>query len=1206
MQVEIVERKLEIERVSLMKKKSGNTDLGLSTNRRPNSNLSFRMVAFCIGLVLCIAFPGWVFAQQQNASFTGRITDLSGAAVPGATVTVTNVPHGIKRVVTADSQGDYVVPLLPPASDYSIAVSKPGFKVVDRNGLILQVAQVAEVNIALPVGNIAQSVTVTSAPPLLDTQTSSVGQVISEKAITGLALNGRSTFRLIQLTPGITFNQGASQFGDVPTNTTFDSNFAINGSRAQSNDILIDGVPATAGYFDQITTVPSVDDTQEFKVLSNNLSAEYGRYSGGVINVTTKAGTDQYHGTIFEFLRNDALNTNEWFNKQAGLPKPKFIMNQFGFAAGGPVILPKIYNGRGKTFIFADYQGTRRIQGVPSNFTVPTAAERTGDFSQDYNTSGQLIKIYNPFSTVSNPAQAGQYVRTQFEGATGNQPNVIPQNLLDPVAQQILKYIPMPNVSIPGSTVNFATDPKLTIDQNTGSIRIDHNVTKNYRIFGRYAYFLTNQTQPNTYGDVATPGAGAVGTTQLNNWSFALNNTVVINPRLFLTVDYGWARWYQRRKTLSYGFNNASLGFPASFVNSIQIPMFPAVTIAGYSNTSGQSFLNNGNDTHSLLSSLTILAGRQTITVGTDTRLRLINFLNALSPSGTFNFTKAQTQGPNPEVASATEGDALAAFLVGAGNSGSIPIVDGASLSDWYYAGYIQDDIRLTNRLTINAGLRYETESPVTDRHNRLNYFDQNIASPAANTQFPNLTGGLVFAGVDGHPRTVYQWDTKQFSPRLGFSYNPYRETVVRGGFGTSYAPLEISNSAVGFTSNTGFGSTTTWDVSNNNGLNPANLLSNPYPQGLLQPTGSSLGAATSLGQSISVWTRNPKTPESYQWNFGVEQQLPSDIVFDISYVADRGLHLTDVFQLDQLNSSYLSMGTALANQVANPFQSSVSIGTLSNSTVSEQQLLLPFPQFTGVTEVNATWGKSNYQAMQVTLNKRITHGVSFLIAYTWSKWMSNVPNEEAQIGSANTSSVQNYGDLAAEYSLSETDQPQNLVANTVVKLPFGRGTAFLNQVHGVTNVLISGWNASAIVLLQSGYPLALNATTPGLGNRPNVNLGVNPKLPSNRSNTQKALKWFNTAAFSVPAPYTLGDVPRADGAIRGPGIANTDFSLFKDTAITDRLNMEFRAEAFNLTNTPHFALPNTNANATAFGQITSTLLSPEPRQLQFAIKLTF
>jgi hypothetical protein len=1063
---------------------------------------------------------------------------------------------------------------------------------------VLQTAQVAEIDMSLPVGSVDQSVTVSSAPPLLDTQTSSVGQVIPEKAITGLALNGRSTFRLIQLTPGVTFNQGASQFGDVPSNTTFDSNFAINGSRAQSNDVLVDGVPETAGYFDQITTIPSVDDTQEFKVQSNNLPAEYGRYSGGVINLTTKAGTDQYHGTIFEFIRNNALNTNEWFNKQAGLPKPTFIMNQFGFAAGGPVILPKIYNGRGKTFIFADFQGTRRIQRVPSNFTVPTVAERAGDFSTDVNTAGALVKIYNPFSTT--PSTGGQYARTQFTG------NVIPSNLLDPVAKQIVKYIPLPNVSIPGSTINFATDAKRTIHQNAGSVRIDQNVTKNYRVFGRYAYFLNNQTQPNDYGNVATPGAGAVGTTQLNNWSFALDNTIVLNPKLLLTVNYGWARWYQRRQTVSYGFDNSTLGFPGSFVSSIQIPMFPAVTIAGYSNTSGQSFLNNGNDTHSLLSSLTILRGRQTITVGTDTRLRLINFFNALSPSGTFNFTKAQTQGPNPQVASATAGDAFAAFMLGAGSGGSIPIVEGASLKDWYYAGYVQDDVRLTNKLTVNAGLRYETESPVTERHNRLNYFDPNLPSSAANSQFPGLTGGLVFAGVAGHPSTVYRWNKAQFAPRVGFSFSPHQETVIRGGFGTSYAPLEISNSAVGFIANTGFSSTTAWNVSNNGGLNPSNLLSNPYPQGLLQPSGTALGVATSLGQSISVWDSNPKTPQSYQWNVGVEQQFPSNTVLNISYVGDRGLHLTNIFQLNQLNAAYLGLGTGLTTQVSNPFQPFVSIGTLSSKTVAKQQLLLPYPQFTGVAEINATWGKSNYHAMQVTLNKRTTHGISFLVAYTWSKWMSNVPNEEAQIGSANASSVQDYGNLAAEYSLSETDQPHNIVANTVVKLPFGKGAHLLNGVHGVSDKLVSGWNASAIVLVQSGYPLALNASTPGLGNRPNVIVGVDPTLPSNRNNTQKVREWFNTAAFAVPAPYTLGDISRTDGAVRGPHLRNTDFTLYKDTAITDRWSMQFRAEVFNLTNTPHFGLPNTNANATAFGQITNTLSSPEPRQLQFAVKLMF
>lgn len=1156
--------------------------------------------------MLCSILPAGprVFAQQQTGELTGKISDSSGAAIAGATVTILNTNHAIKVVVPSDNLGHYVAPLLPPASNYQISVTKQGFNTVVRKGITLQVAQVAQVNITLPVGSVAQSVTVTGAPPLLDTQTSSVGQVIPARTIVNLPLNGRSSFRLIQLTPGVTFNQGANgQFGDVPVNSTWDSSFAINGGRSQSNAILIDGVPSTTGFFDQITTIPSIDDTQEFKVQSNNMSAEYGRYSGGVVNVTTKSGTEQIHGTLFEFLRNSALDANDYFDKEHGRPVPPFKMNQFGYAVGGPVLFPKIYNGHGKTFFFTDLQETRRNQGATFLGTVPTDQQRQGDFSSTYNSAGKLVTIYNPFSTRPNPAVPGQYIRDPFAG------NKIPQNMLDPVALKIISFYPEPNTT--GSPFtnanNYISNAPMIVDQDAGSARIDQNVNPMYHLFGRFGWSLTSLSQPNTYGNVASPGAAAVGTTQFHNWSFALDNTIAFSPTLLLTLDYGWARWFQSRQTLSYGFNNASLGFPTSLVNSIQIPMFPAINVGGgYSGMSGQSYLLNGNDTHSFLASLTKIHGRQTIRTGIDLELHLINYFNVQASGGTYNFAIAQTQGPNPNVATALAGNGFASLLLGAGNSGSMPIGAGVELKDWYYAGYVQDDVQLTDKLTFNLGFRYETESPYTDRHNKLNYFDPNVPSPAANSQFPDLKGGLVFAGVNGNSRSVYRWNRLQFEPRVGFAYSLFHNTVVRGGFGTVYAPLEISNNAVGFSPSGGFSSSTSWVTSLNGGLNPYNLLSNPFPQGLVQPSGSSLGAGTLLGQGISAWDNTPQTPASYQWNFGIQHQFPSNTLVDIAYVANRGLHLTSNFDLDQLNPSYLSLGTALQAQVPNPFQSYVKIGPLSNPTVSRRQLLLPYPQFTDVTTVNSTWGGSNYQSMQLKVDKQTTHGVSVLAAYTVSKWLSNVNENESATGPGQGSTTQNYYDLAAEKSLSEADIPQSLIVNVVALLPFGPGRAILGSATGVTAKLVGGWGASGILTLQSGVPLVFSAPIVGGGNRPNYVPGVSPKLSSSRSPAAKAAEWFNTAAFALPPPFTFGDVPRTESIARGPGLQNLDFALLKDTQLTRRLQMQFRAEAFNLTNTSHFNLPDTGVSDSTFGQINSVLPSPPPREIQFAVKFNF
>lgn len=1165
-------------------------------------NTKFLRALVLMTLVAALGLCGR--AQQQTAALTGRITDSSGAILPNATVTISNAAHGVHVVVHSDERGMYTAPLLPPAEGYEITVSQSGFQEVKREGITLQVAQLAQIDLRLTVGAVTEMVTVTGAPPLLDTETSSVGEVIPTLAISGLPLNGRSSFRLIKLTPGVTFNQSANgQFGDVPVNTTWDTNFSISGGQAQSNEVLIDGIPSSVGFFNQITTIPTVDDTQEFKVQSNSLPAEYGRFGGGVVNVSTKSGTNQLHGTVFDFLRNSALDTNDYFDNKAGRKLPALKMNQFGAAVGGPVVIPHLYNGHDKTFFFADYQGTRRIQGATFTGTVPTQAQRSGDFSQTYNSSGKLVTIYNPLSTRPNPSKPSQNVRDAFPG------NIIPRSMLDPVALKILSYYPLPNTQGAAYTNanNYISNAPMTVYQDAGSARIDHSVNEHYRFFGRFGWLLTNLTQPNTFGNLASGGAAAVGTTKFHSWSFAFDNTFPISPTLLLTVNYGYARWFQSRQTLSYGFDSAELGFPGSFASQITIPMFPTINVTGYSQMNGQSYLVNGNDSHSLLTSLTKITGRHTVMVGTDVRLHLINFFNVQSSAGTFSFAQAQTQGPDPTVASSVSGNALASFLLGAGSSGSMPIGAGNALRDWYIAGYAQDDFRVSRKLTVNLGLRYETESPYTDRHDHLNYFDTSVASPARNSQFPNLTGGLVFAG-GSRSSQVYNWNRWQLSPRLGFAYQLFRSTVVRGGVGRVYAPLELANNAVGFVPNTGYSSSTSWETSLDNGLTPYNLLSNPYPDGLVQPAGASLGASTSLGQGLSVWDAHPQSPQSYQWSFGVQQQLPSDLLVEAAYVGTRGLHLTHNFDINTLDPKYLGLGSDLQTQVANPFQPFVSVGALSNPKVTRQQLLLPYPQFGGVSVENQTWGDSNYQSAQFKVDKRTTHGVSFLAAYTISKWMSNVTSQDANIGPTNGTGVQNFYDLAAEKSLSENDIPQALILNVVAQLPFGHGQRFLGQSKGIVEKLVGGWTASGILTEQSGLPLVLSAPVFDGGSRPNWVSGVDPKLSSSRSTSEKVAHWFNTAAFSLPPAYTFGNVSRTIGSARGPALHNLDFALEKRMQLVERLNMQFRAEAFNVTNTTHLGMPDTSMAhvTTTFGQINSVLASPPPRQIQFALKLLF
>ena len=1142
-----------------------------------------------------LGFTCVISAQTTTAELTGTIADASKAAVAGAALVVTNVETGAKRDTVSNDAGNYVVPLLPPGS-YQVTVQKAGFRQVTRSGVILQVGQVARVDFTLDLGAVSDSVVVSASAPLLEQETSALGQVVDQRSVENLPLNGRSSFRLVQLTPGILAAPAANgQFGDIPVNTTFDSNFSINGGRSQSNEVLIDGVPSTAGFFNQITTIPSVESTREFRVQSNGLAAEYGRSGGGVLNVSTKSGTNELHGSAFEFLRNSAMDSNEFFNKRNGRAKPPFRMNQFGGSIGGPVWIPKLYKGLNKTFFFGDYQGTRWFRGDVFQTTVPTLAQRAGDFSQTFAANGQLIRIFDPLTTRT---VAGALVRDQFAG------NVIPANRIDPIARRLISYYPLPNAA--GDPVtgvnNFFSNAGRRVDANAFSARVDHNVSDTYHLFARFSRNSSLLTQPDYFNNVASPDPGAVGSTPFRQHTFANDHTITLSPTLLLNFRYGFARWYQLRATRSYGFDQRTLGFPDSLVRQYQIPVFPSVTVETYAAEGNQSYLNNGNDTHSFLASLTKVAGKHSMKFGTDVRLRRINFFNVSGAGGTYNFPRAFTNGPNPNVTSITGGNGAASLLLGYG-TGSASTQAGADLQDWYFGGYLQDDWKVTNRLTVNIGLRYETESPYTERYNQLVGFDTSIVSPVRNAAFPNLTGGLRFASKDD--RYVYNWDKNNFAPRLGFAYTLTPKTVIRAGAGVFFAPLEISNNAVGFIPNSGYSASTPFIGSLDGNLTPFHTLSNPFPDGFVPPVRNTLGPATFLGQTISVWDTKSRTPYNMQWNFDVQRQLPGSLLVDVAYAGNRGVALTRARDLDALNPAYLSLGSALQTPlVNNPFYGQINVGTLAQTTVTQRQLLLPYPQFTGVNVINSTSGNSIYHSLQIKAVKQLSQGVSFLLAYTGEKLISDVNNQLSPIGPSNNSGVQNPYNLKAERSVSEMDIPKQLAFSFVAELPFGRGKRYLSGVHGVTDKLVSGWQINSIFTHRSGLPLTLSTTIVGGGNRPN-STGVSAALDGSRPHGVSIERWFDITQFTQPAPYTFGNVGRTLPDVRGPGMTDLDTSLVKKTALTEKVDLMFRAEAFNVLNTPFFYLPGTNLNdSTTFGKIRST--TGQPRVMQMALRLVF
>ena len=1119
--------------------------------------------------------------------------------MPLAQVTIIGDENGVTRQTTAAAAGTYTIALLPPGV-YRVTVVHEGFRPIARSGVELQVNQVARLDFSMEVGAMNEKIEVVANAPLLDSDTSSLGQVIDQTRIESLPLNGRMTFRLVQLTPGVSTPSGSSgQFGDISVGTFDDSNISINGGRSQSNAVLIDGVPANTGFLNLFTTIPSVDATQEFKVQSNGSSAEYGRFGGGVLNVSTRSGTNQLHGTLFEFLRNSIFDSNDFFNNRAGRSIPAFRMNQFGVAAGGPVRLGRLYNGSNRTFFFTNYEGTRWRRGAVFQDTVPTLAQRQGDFSQTFNAQGQLIAIYDPGTTALNPA--GGYTRTQFPG------NVIPKNRIDPVGAAILQFYPLPNLN--GDPVthasNYISNVGTRVNKDDGSIRVDQNVTDKYRAFARFAMTVNQLHQPDTFSNPATPGVGANGDILFHYYTGSWDNTFTASPTRLFNIRYGFARFFWARQTRSYGFDQNSLGFPSSYTSQLQIPVFPSISTEGYASMAGGSFIRTGQDTHSLLPSMTQVIGRHTLKIGADIRLRRNNVWVINNGGGQFGFTRNLTTGPNPSVFAANAGNGVASLLLGTGASGVVNTVPGASLQNFYLAGYVQDDVTVSHKLTLNLGLRYETETPYTERRDKLAYFNANAPSPVTNAAFPDLKGAVEFVGTKGASGYPYDWDRNNLSPRIGLAWSPRSRLVLRSAFGVFFAGLETSNDLNNFTpeSGTTFSGTTAY-LGTLDTVTPFRYVSNPFPTGLVSPLGTSGGPAGILGQSISTWDRSGRTPYNLQWNGDVQYQLTNNLLVDAAYAGSRGVHFARTVDLNALNPQYLSLGTQLTRLVPNPFVGQIATGTLSQPLVAQSQLLKPYPQYTSVNILNSPTADSIYHSVQLKLEQRFSRGQTILLSFTGAKLIEDSNNSLAGLGvQANTTGLQNPYNLRAERSLSEQDQARVLAISYVSELPFGKGRAWATR--GLASAILGDWTLSSLFSYKGGFPLAINAPITGGGNRPN-STGMSARLPNGRTRAAEIQQWFDTGVFLLPPSYTYGNVSRTLPDTRGPSTTNIDLSLVRNIRFLERLDLQVRGEAFNLLNTPHFAMPITNLASVQFGQITGTQIAGLPRVMQFALKLRF
>jgi len=1125
-----------------------------------------------IAVCCASASPSW--AQTSTGTITGSITDPTGAAIAGAKVQITNTgTNGLSEAIS-NAEGIYTAPLLPPGS-YGVHVEANGFKSFSQTGIILQIQQQAQVNVVLQVGAMTESITVQGDAALVEATTSSIGKVVDNKRILELPLNTRNVYGLVNLTAGVTGSIG---------NAHNQVSYSVNGARGGTFDVLVDGSSAafpTVNGFAGLSVFPSVDAVAEFKMQAQNFSAEFGRSITSVLNLVYKSGSNTFHGSGYEFLRNSVLDSNNFFNNSRGVPLASFKRNQFGGMVSGPVI-------RNRTFFMGSYEGLRERSFAERLITVPTALERAGDFTQTRANATQVITIYDPNTTRANPSGSGS-IRDAFPG------NVIPGSRFDAVARNVTRYYPMPNQpGDPGTgRNNFYNSGAAAINTENADVRIDHNLTDQQRIFGRFSYRKSFNGPPQLF-----PGELGIAEGRVNNNDFGRNVVVdytnTLSPSMLLNLRTSFARNRFLFDNQGLDFVPSSLGLPRTLDSAVDRYMFPRFGVSTQVALGGSDHRQSGFNNYGLAGSLTKIAGKHSVKYGYEGRMLRINVWEARA-AGTFNFTAGMTQGPNPTTASATAGWGYASFLLGTGSDGNFyQNWKNVASQSFYHAFYIQDDWRVTRKLTLNLGVRYDFDTPRTERYDRLSWFDPSLASPLARQvpAYPNLTGGLRFVNVDGNGRSQFDGDYNNLAPRLGFAYQLNDKTVIRGAFAQLFGPSTLS--AQGTVGPQGFRVETPW-VASLNGINPLNLLSNPFPQGFQPVPGSSQGALTAIGSNLDAPLSNTNTPYTLQYNFTVQREIPGAILLEVGYVANRGRQLSrggeGGFTLNQVDPQYLSLGNQLNQLVANPFFG-LGGGVLANPQVSRAQLLRPYPHFGAIYPLFSQGATSNYDSLQVTFNKRLSRGILFDGSYVWSKTLD--------VGTSH----QNSYDTMASRSVSSVHVPQRLVFSGVYEVPFGRGRQFGNGMSRWADLIAGGWQLNGIWTLQSGSTLGISATNQAGIFTEAIRANNNGRSAAQSGDAHARLdRWFDTTVFSQPAAFTLGNVSPLIADLRGHYINNLDASIFKQFSLTEKFRLQFRAEAFNSLNRVRFGNPNTTVTAGAnFGRVTTQ--TNDPRQMQFGLKL--
>lgn len=1164
------------------------------------------MIALRTLLCLCLAL--WLgsalFAQTTTATVNGRVTDSAASAIPGTTVTLVNTQTGITQAAETNDDGFYSFPFLQPAS-YRLTVERSGFQKFVTE-FDLTVNQTARVDASLNVGQVSESVTIAEHSVMVESETSSLGQVITSRQVEELPLNGRNPFALASLSAGVvplgSFGVGLNATR-MAAQMAGANNFMADGGIAGSNEVLLDGVPITVCCQGQPAIIPSVEVTQEFKIQTNSSTAEFGRTSGGILNLVTKSGSSAYHGALYEFLRNDQLSAANWFTNRSGTaPIPgrndfrtPLRYNQYGFTIGGPVDIPKLYSGKDRTFFFGGYEGTNVRQYSYTTSTVPTAAMRSGNFSEAPSL------IYDPSTTRQDPSNPGRYLRTAFPN------NQVPTNRMSAIAQNYNKYFPLPNA--PGVVNNYNWTQSIGTDDAQGTVRVDHNINQNNRIFGRWS------VTDNSYQNGDWPNGISGWSQYVHANTFVLSYMKVWSPSLVMDTHYGFAIQRNEMVPLSLGVDVTTLGFAQSLATQQKVKAVPLLNISGMRGIGYDSQRNWVRYTHALSNNWSWIHGRHTVKFGYDGRLLRNNELSLDGGAGNFSFGTTFTNGPNPQAgvpSGQSSFDGYASFLLGLPTSGSIGYNDTLARQQFYHGLFIQDDWHITSKLTLNLGLRYELETGFTERFNRQAWFDPYAANPLATQTGLPLKGAVQFSGVNGQPRNLWKADVNNFSPRIGLAYQLAPKTVLRTGYGIFFLPTSQRGYSSG---NPGFSVSTPF-VATIDGVTPVGSLTDPFPgNSIVQLAGSSLGAMTQVGAGVSGLYYDTPMAYNQQWNFGLQRELPSKLLINLSYAGSHSVKLPLNVNLNSLPLQYYGKPgdqqqvAYLTQTVPNPFYKIITSGALAAATVQRQVLLRAYPQYTGANSSYLAQASSSYNALQITAQKSLTHGLSSLVSYTWSKNIGVANNLTTGFLDVGTPGFQNDNTRALERSVLATDIPHRLVVSANYELPFGRGKKFGNSVNRFVDAFIGGWQMNTVMQFNSGFPLQFgnSGAAAYAGSRPSfTSTTVNPQTSGDIHDRLGGVSggsgYLNASAFRQPASFEFGDVPRLTATIRSPAKSNIDVSAMKNFTIREGMRLQLRGEAYNLPNHPVFNGPNTSVGSNAFGTITGQ--NNSPRNVQVALKL--